>query len=202
MLCTFGYTVLFLGKHYQSVLQSPGCAQARASAVCGVKIPFHSKHAVPFPFTDKTGCQRDEEGGEAATARPASAVTVRCAGDKQSVSPAFKSCVSAVVVAGSIAPRLLLLLLLPLLYAPAPVNTHHNINCVIRLQCLPRDGDRPPATGPCRLNYNNTPSTGLLSPSVQAEKLSVRPPLTVCWCSFSFLTAPGGGGGSLRILRK
>lgn len=122
MLCTFGYTVLFLGKHYQSVLQSPGCAQARASAACSIKIPFYSKHAVPFPFTNKPECQREEEEEEAATARPTSEVTVRCAGDKQSVSPAFKSCVSAVVVAGSIAPRLLLLPLL-LLYAPAPLHT-------------------------------------------------------------------------------
>lgn len=42
-----------------SALQSPGCAQARESAVCSIKIPFYSKLCSPIPpeLTNKRKCQ-------------------------------------------------------------------------------------------------------------------------------------------------
>lgn len=125
-------------------LQSPGCAQALERPLFAtLKSHFCTSHTPVL--TSETKYQREEEETEeeaVTTAGPKCEVTVRCAGDKQSVSPASKPFVSDVAVAGSIAPafccRYCTLQLL---------STHYNINCVIRLQCLPRDGDRRP-TGP------------------------------------------------------
>lgn len=147
MLRTFGYTVLFLGKHYQAHYSPPGCAQAMERPLFAtLKSHFYSKRALPIPrclrARQNISEKKKKQEEAVTTAGPKCEVTVRCAGDKQSVSPASKPFVSAVAVAGSIAPafccRYCTLQLL---------STHYNINCVIRLQCLPRDGDRRP-TGP------------------------------------------------------
>lgn len=122
-------------------------------------------------------------------------MTVRCAGGKQSVSPALKPCVSAVVVAGSIAPAFCCCSCSCCCSRYCTLrlqSTHHNINCVIRLQCLPRDGDRPPATGPCRRTTpTRLPSTFLLSFSVRAEKTSQSTHHKHCLLMSFHIKAPG-----------
>lgn len=177
MLRTFGYTVLFLGKHYQAHYSPPGCAQALERPLFAtLKSHFCTSHTPVL--TSETKYQREEEETEeetVTTAGPKCEVTVRCAGDKQSVSPASKPFVSDVAVAGSIAPafccRYCTLQLL---------STHYNINCVIRLQCLPRDGDRRP-TGPAGwLQQQHACNISIILVSPCWKTLSVRPPPTDC----------------------
>ena len=70
---------------------------------------------------------------------PTCGVTVRRAGDKQSVGPAVEWCVSgrhSTAAARS---------------APARLGSAlSSLSCSCVLQCLPRDGDRPPPAGPCK----------------------------------------------------
>lgn len=133
---------LFLGIHYQAYYSPPAVHRRERQLFAPLKPHFiRSMQSHSPELTNKAKCQREK----AATVRPTSGVTVRCAGDTRSVSPASKSCVSAVAVAGSIAPAFCCYCTLRL------QSTHYNINCVILLQCLPRDGVRPPTTGPCKL---------------------------------------------------
>lgn len=92
--------------------------ELQSSAVrSSIKIPSHSERAVPFPRSSQTRKRRRNISGRSGDPTSA-AVTVR-EGNKASV-PHSGSCVSAVVVAGSISPRLLLLLPLR---APAALRT-------------------------------------------------------------------------------
>lgn len=142
MSCTFGYTVLFPGKHYQAHYSPLAVHRLERPLFAPLKPHFiRSVRSHSPELTNKAKCQREK----AATVRPTSAATVRCAGDTRSASPASKSCASAAAVAGSIAPASCCYCALRL------QSTHYNINCVILLQCLPRDGGRPPTAGPCKL---------------------------------------------------
>lgn len=110
-----------------------------------IKIPSYSERAVPFPRssqTRKTGRNVSGRSGDPTSA----AVTVQET-NKASV-PHSGSCVSAVVVAGSISPRLLLLLPLR---APAALRT---LQCQRR--CLSRDGDRPAPAGAAQSSATTT----------------------------------------------
>ncbi len=168
MLCTFGYTVLFLGKHYQAYY-SPLAVHRLESPLCA---PLKS-HFTRSMQSHSPGAYKQDEMSARGSGHGASRIwgdSPRCAGAKQSVSPALKSCVSAVVVAGSIAPRLLLLLLL-LLYAPASVHTPQyqlrDTVTVFTQRWRPSSCHRA-----MQAHYNNTPSTFLLSLSGPAEKRS------------------------------
>jgi len=148
----FGYTVLFLGKHYQAHY-SPLAVHALQKRPL-LTSHVNSMHAVPFTRPMSERGERPNMWGDSPDVH------------KQSVSsPALEMCVSA--GAGSILP--------PAAAAAtvAPTHTHtlthtHNINCVIRLQCLPRDGDRAPAASQ-------------LSTTTRLQSAH----LSVCWCSCS-----------------
>lgn len=90
----------------------------------------------------------------------------------KSVSPALKPpYVSSVVAAaaGSIAPAFCRGCSCCCCYCALRLqSTHYNINCVIWLQCLPRDGDRPPACHRLAL-HNNAPPAWLWYRKVHAE---------------------------------
>lgn len=157
MLCTVGYTVFFIPRRTlpKRTTVPRLCTH---SAVCGVRIPFYSKHALPFPLelarkhemsARRGRRRRRRRRGRRGHCAPTSEVTVRGAGDKQSVSPVFESCVSTVVVAGSIAPRLLLLLLC----APASVRA---LQYRLRFSVYPEMATVLLPTGLCKLNYSTT----------------------------------------------
>lgn len=161
MLCTFGYTVLFLGKHYQAHYSPLAVHRLKRPLFAALKSHFIRSMQSHFP-----GAYKQDEMPVRGSVQT-SEVTVRCAGDKQSVNPALKSCVSA--VAGSIAPLLLLLLLL--LYATASIHTLQyqlrDTVTVFTQRWRPSSCHRA-----MQAHYNNTPSIFLLSFSVQPEKSS------------------------------
>lgn len=94
---------------------------------------------------------------------PTCGVTVRRAGDKQSVGPAVEWCVSgrhSTAAARS---------------APARLGSAlSSLSCSCVLQCLPRDGDRPPPAGPCKSWATQQQQHGSNTPIILGG--SVRPP--------------------------
>lgn len=151
-----------------SVLQSPGSAQAIASALCTIKIPFSSKHAVPFPGVYKQMSLR-----AAVTVRPTSDMTIHRAQTKRQ--PYIEALCIRRGCCRQHSTRLPPALRLQ--------STNYNIICVIVLQCLPRDGDRP-AAGPCKLASSTLLQRFYSSSRSRLGKKLRSPPTThCCWCS-------------------
>lgn len=104
-------------------LQSSAVAHRLGPSTCAAALKSRFIRRVPFLWSlhaENKGEKPEMSARRSDHCDPTSEVTGGRAGDKQSVSPAFRSCLSTVVVAGSISALLLLLLLLR---APAPVCT-------------------------------------------------------------------------------
>lgn len=132
-----------------------------------IKIPSHSERAVPFPRSSQTRERRRNISGRSGD--PTSAVVTVREANKASV-PHSGSCVSAVLVAGSISPRLLL----PL-RAPAALRAlQYQLRFTVFIQRW-----RPSCSrrGRAQLSSNNS----------NTSTRSVRPPLRVrCRVCFFF----------------
>lgn len=151
MLRTFGYTVLFLGKHYQAHYSPPGCAQALERPLFAtLKSHFCTSHTPVL--TSETKYQREEEE----TGRNGHDGWSKMWGDSPMCRRQTKrqSRIEAVRVRCGCCRQHSPRLLLPLLYAPASIHT---------LQYQLRDTVtvftqrwRPSSYRPCRLTTTAT----------------------------------------------
>lgn len=103
MLCTFGYRFFFscyssanITKTYYSPpavhrLERPRCAALKSGFISSMQFHSPGAYTSTHARTQKHEMSARRRGGHYA---PTSGVTVRRAGDKQSVSPAIESCVS------------------------------------------------------------------------------------------------------------
>lgn len=166
MLCTFGYTVLFLGIHRQAYY-SP-LAVRRLQRPLFAPLKSHFIRSMQSHSPDLTKKEMSLRGGKAATGRPTSEVTVRCA-ERQ-------PCIEVLCVRCGCCRRRSPRLPLLLLYAPASV---HTLSAAVLLQCLLRDGGRPPTTGPCKLILT-TPSASYYLFQSRQKKTSQSAHISLC----------------------
>lgn len=179
MLCTFGYTVLFLGKHYQAYYSPLAVHRLERPLFAALK-----SHFIRSMQSHSPGAYARDENVSEEKKRPQRVQHLRWQSDVHKTNKASVLRWSRVYPRCGCCKqhslRLLLLLLLPLLlllllYAPASIHTHAYIHT---LQYQLRDTVtvftqrwRPSSCHRAmQAHYNNTPSTFLLSFSVQAEK--------------------------------